>query len=83
MGNKYRGIKYVEIFRFHKSSDSFGKENYFSAMNLSELLLDTSSGILEAASFGKFVVNVGDRQKEESKCNIINTAFNTNLFYWH
>ena len=44
--------------------DNFGRENYFAAMKASSLLVgNTSSGILEAASFGKYVINVGDRQK--------------------
>lgn len=44
--------------------ENFGKMNYFSAMkNCSLMLGNTSSGILEAASFGKYVINVGDRQR--------------------
>jgi len=44
--------------------ENFGKQNYFSAMYYCKFLIgNTSSGILEAASFGKYVVNVGDRQK--------------------
>ena len=44
--------------------ENFGKHNYFSAMCYCQFLLgNTSSGIIEAASFGKYVVNVGDRQK--------------------
>ncbi len=44
--------------------ENFGKENYFSAMHYAKLLIgNTSSGIIEAASFGKYVVNVGNRQK--------------------
>jgi GDP/UDP-N,N'-diacetylbacillosamine 2-epimerase (hydrolysing) len=44
--------------------ENFGKDNYFSAMYYSKFLIgNTSSGILEAASFGKYVINVGDRQK--------------------
>jgi GDP/UDP-N,N'-diacetylbacillosamine 2-epimerase (hydrolysing) len=44
--------------------ENFGKENYFSAMYYAKFLIgNTSSGILEAASFGKYVINVGDRQK--------------------
>jgi len=57
--------------------ENFGKINYFSAMYYASILLgNTSSGILEAASFGKYVVNVGDRQKGrvQSK-NIINCEF--------
>ena len=44
--------------------ENFGKKNYFSAMYYAKILIgNTSSGIIEAASFGKYVVNVGDRQK--------------------
>ena len=57
--------------------ENFGKINYFSAMNYASILLgNTSSGILEAASFGKYVVNVGDRQKGRAQSeNIINCDF--------
>ncbi|MEZ0184344.1 UDP-N-acetylglucosamine 2-epimerase [Flavobacterium oncorhynchi] len=57
--------------------ENFGKENYFSAMYYAAILLgNTSSGILEAASFGKYVVNVGDRQKGRAQSkNVINCEF--------
>ncbi|MGO4821865.1 MULTISPECIES: UDP-N-acetylglucosamine 2-epimerase [unclassified Flavobacterium] len=57
--------------------ENFGKANYFSAMYYSKLLIgNTSSGILEAASFGKYVVNVGDRQKGRVQSdNIVNAPF--------
>ena len=57
--------------------DSFGKLNYFSAIKNSKFLLgNTSSGIIEAASFKKFVINVGDRQKGRLKSkNIIDVPF--------
>lgn len=57
--------------------ENFGKVNYFSAMYYSSILLgNTSSGILEAASFGKYVVNVGDRQKGRAQSkNILNCEF--------
>jgi len=52
--------------------ENFGKVNYFSAMYYSKLLLgNTSSGIIEAASFGKYVVNVGNRQKGRAQSNNI------------
>lgn len=57
--------------------ENFGKENYFTAMHFSRLLIgNTSSGILEAASFCKYSVNVGDRQKGrlQSK-NVLNAKF--------
>ncbi|MFC4209942.1 UDP-N-acetylglucosamine 2-epimerase [Pedobacter lithocola] len=57
--------------------ENFGKIKYFSAMYYSKLLLgNTSSGILEAASFGKYVVNVGDRQKGRIQSgNVLNCEF--------
>ncbi len=60
--------------------ENFGKANYFSAMYYSKILIgNTSSGILEAASFGKYVVNVGDRQKGRAQShNIINCKFEEN-----
>ncbi len=61
--------------------ENFGKENYFSAMYYSKLLIgNTSSGILEAASFGKYVINVGDRQKGRLQSqNTFNCPFDSNL----
>ena len=46
-------------------------------MHYSKLLIgNTSSGIIEAASFGKYVVNVGNRQKGRVQSdNIINVPF--------
>lgn len=57
--------------------ENFGKEKYFAAMKASEFLLgNTSSGILEAATFGKYVVNVGDRQGGRLQSqNVINASF--------
>lgn len=59
--------------------ENFGKINYFNAMHYSKGLLgNTSSGIIEAASFGKYVVNVGDRQKGRLRSeNIIQSNFNS------
>jgi len=43
--------------------ENFGTQSYFTALKYSSFLLgNTSSGIIEAASFGKYVINVGDRQ---------------------
>uniref|UniRef100_UPI0040477B58 UDP-N-acetylglucosamine 2-epimerase n=1 Tax=Algoriphagus sp. TaxID=1872435 RepID=UPI0040477B58 len=57
--------------------ETFGKKNYFSAMKYASLLLgNSSSGIIEAASFNKYAVNVGDRQKGRvTSDNIINCGF--------
>lgn len=44
--------------------ENLGTKGYFSAMHYSNLLMgNTSSGIIEAASFKKYVLNIGDRQK--------------------
>ena len=43
--------------------ENFGKLGYFSCMKHCQMLLgNTSSGIIEAASFNKYVINLGDRQ---------------------
>ena len=48
--------------------ENFGRENYFAAISNSLMLIgNTSSGILEAASFRKYVINVGKRQKGRMK----------------
>lgn len=44
--------------------ENFGTRGYFSCMNRASLVVgNSSSGIIEAASFKKFVVDVGNRQK--------------------
>ncbi|GAA5521900.1 polysialic acid biosynthesis protein P7 [Fodinibius salicampi] len=80
VGSLYRGEiqKLKETYPEHiVAVENFGKENYFSAMNYATLLLgNSSSGIIEAASFGKYVVNVGDRQKGRAQSNnVLNCEF--------
>ena len=62
-----------------KLIENFGKVNYFSAMSYCKFLLgNTSSGIIEAASFNKYVINVGDRQKGRAQSeNTFNCSFNS------
>jgi len=57
--------------------ENLGSQGYFSAMKYCSFLLgNTSSGIIEAASFGKWVINVGDRQKGRHQSqNIIDVPF--------
>lgn len=57
--------------------ENFGKLNYFSAMHYSKILIgNTSSGILEAASFKKYVINVGNRQKGRAQSsNVLDIDF--------
>lgn len=59
---------------------SLGKMNYFSAMKQCLFLLgNTSSGILEAASFKKWVINLGDRQKGRLQSgNVLDVPFDKN-----
>lgn len=61
-------------------SESLGFKGYFTAIkNCSFLLGNSSSGIIEAASFKKFVINVGDRQKGRIHgINVFNSDFNLN-----
>jgi UDP-hydrolysing UDP-N-acetyl-D-glucosamine 2-epimerase len=48
----------------YKVVKSLGQQRYLSAMQYVDLLIgNTSSGIIEAASFQKPVVNIGERQK--------------------
>ncbi|MFT7156259.1 MAG: GDP/UDP-N,N'-diacetylbacillosamine 2-epimerase (hydrolyzing) [Parvicella sp.] len=62
---------------FIKIVENFGTQSYFSCMKYSDILLgNTSSGILEAASFDKYVVNLGDRQLgRQAGPNVIHCPF--------
>ena len=59
--------------------ETLGRDFYFSALkNCSFLLGNTSSGIIEAASFGKFVINIGNRQLGRiANSNVLNSPFNS------
>jgi GDP/UDP-N,N'-diacetylbacillosamine 2-epimerase (hydrolysing) len=68
--------KFIELSHLKNNVfcfESLGTQGYFSAMNLSSFLLgNSSSGIIEAASFNKYVINIGDRQKgREHGINVI------------
>lgn len=60
--------------------ESFGKKNYFAAMKYCEFMMgNSSSGIIEGASFGKFVINIGERQKGRLQSeNVINSNYKKN-----
>jgi GDP/UDP-N,N'-diacetylbacillosamine 2-epimerase (hydrolysing) len=60
--------------------ENFGTQSYFTCMKSADLLLgNTSSGIIEAASLGKYVVNVGDRQKGRlTSGNVVTVPFESN-----
>lgn len=61
--------------------ENFGTQSYFTCMKYADFLLgNTSSGIIEAASFGKYVINLGDRQKGRlTGDNILSVPFDSNL----
>jgi GDP/UDP-N,N'-diacetylbacillosamine 2-epimerase (hydrolysing) len=57
--------------------ENLGSQSYFTAMKYCAFLLgNTSSGIIEAASFRKWVINLGNRQQgRQQSDNIINIPF--------
>jgi GDP/UDP-N,N'-diacetylbacillosamine 2-epimerase (hydrolysing) len=61
--------------------ENFGTQSYFTCMKYAKLLIgNTSSGIVEAASFQKYVLNIGNRQKGRF-CgeSVIHLPFDTQL----
>ncbi len=79
LGSVYRTM-FEQIAAKHDSIklvENFGSQSYFSAMEHCKLIIgNTSSGILEAASFNKYVINIGNRQKNRI-CgdNVIHVPF--------
>ncbi len=78
-------IKFEELKR-HKSNrvhliENFGTESYFSCMQHVNLMIgNTSSGIIEAASFQKYVINIGNRQKgRPTSENVIHVPFESSI----
>ena len=72
LAKKQQSIKIIE---------NFGTQSYFTCMKYAKLMVgNTSSGIIEAASFQKYVLNLGDRQKDRL-CgeNVIHVPFNHDL----
>lgn len=64
--------KHLELEKLYPTRvrlvQALGKLNYFSAIQNCQFMVgNTSSGIVEAASFNKWVVNVGERQKGRLK----------------
>jgi GDP/UDP-N,N'-diacetylbacillosamine 2-epimerase (hydrolysing) len=57
--------------------ENFGSQSYFTCMSHAAVLVgNTSSGIIEAASFKKYVINIGDRQKGRlTSGNVIHVPF--------
>jgi len=57
--------------------ENLGSISYYTALSKCLFVLgNSSSGIIEAASFGKFAINVGDRQKGRLKSgNVIDVSY--------
>ena len=65
----------------YKVVEVLGAIGYYSCMKNCDFLLgNTSSGIIEAASFNRYVINIGDRQKgRESGANVIHVPAESNI----
>jgi GDP/UDP-N,N'-diacetylbacillosamine 2-epimerase (hydrolysing) len=72
---KFKGRKNIFLM------ENLGTQSYFTAMKYAKLLVgNTSSGIIEAASFEKFVINLGNRQAGRAiSSNIINIEIKKDL----
>ena len=79
MGSVYRKV-YQKLDKKSKNIclvENLGSQSYYSAMKMCKIILgNSSSGIIEAASFKKYVINVGDRQKNRTcSDNVIHSSF--------
>ena len=72
-----RILDFVKIKNNAYVVESLGTQGYFSCIEHSAFLLgNSSSGIIEAASFGKYVIDLGFRQKgRETGKNVIHCDF--------
>jgi GDP/UDP-N,N'-diacetylbacillosamine 2-epimerase (hydrolysing) len=79
-GNLWRNL-FLQFKQQHPDRvvcvENFGTQSYFTCMQYCQFLLgNTSSGIIEAASFRKHVVDLGDRQKGRIVSdNVIKASF--------
>jgi GDP/UDP-N,N'-diacetylbacillosamine 2-epimerase (hydrolysing) len=81
MGDTMREV-YERFAQKHRNVvlvENFGTQGYFSCMKYAALVAgNSSSGIIEAASLGKHVVNIGDRQKGRlTSDNVISSPHDT------
>lgn len=69
--------RYVQEHASARIVDNFGIQDFFSMMNIARAMVgNSSSGILEAASFGLPVVNIGTRQAGRLRAsNVIDTGY--------
>lgn len=82
--NQYIREELIKLSKSNKNVyafDALGPLKYYSCMKHCYAVIgNSSSGIIEAASFGKYVINIGDRQKGRDRGkNIIDTLVNAKL----
>ena len=72
--------EFVEKYNWATSVTNFGQAGYFSMLKYAKVMVgNSSSGIIESASFQIPVVNVGDRQQGRVKSfNVIDVEYNKN-----
>lgn len=80
LGSLWRGLFQQMAQRYPERAfavENFGTAGYFSAMKHCLFLMgNSSSGIIEAASLGKYVIDLGDRQKGRmAGDNVIHVPF--------
>jgi UDP-hydrolysing UDP-N-acetyl-D-glucosamine 2-epimerase len=73
-------IKEYEKYKFIKIYESLPRLHYLSLMNIASVLIgNSSSGIIEAPSFGLPVVNIGSRQERRERAeNVIDIDHDKN-----
>lgn len=80
-GLRIRELLYKHLSKRPKTYivESLGTRGYFTCLKHCLMLIgNTSSGIIEAASFNKYVINLGDRQKGRATSeNVISIQFNS------
>ncbi|PKO98492.1 MAG: UDP-N-acetylglucosamine 2-epimerase (hydrolyzing) [Bacteroidetes bacterium HGW-Bacteroidetes-8] len=86
LGTVYRfAFNSLKEYNFEKVFliENFGTQSYFSCMKYVGLIIgNSSSGIIEAASFRKYVINIGDRQKGRLiSDNTKHVAFDSELIF--
>jgi GDP/UDP-N,N'-diacetylbacillosamine 2-epimerase (hydrolysing) len=72
--------EFVEKYNWATSVTNFGQAGYFSMLKYAKVMVgNSSSGIIESASFQIPVVNIGDRQRGRVKSfNVIDVEYNKN-----
>lgn len=82
MGSIYRNA-FIQLGKSNpetiKIIENFGSQSYFTCMKYCALMVgNTSSGIIEAASFGRYVINLGERQRGRlAGENVMHLPFDT------